>query len=81
MDTLTQTNGHDGDVALERAELYELEGVSKVYGSGATRVTALTDISLSIKHGEFVAVAGDNDRAASKLVGLRCRDVESRSNH
>ena len=38
--------------------LYQLEDVSKRYGSGEAQVTALDGASLTVNAGEFVAVAG-----------------------
>jgi len=36
--------------------MLELKKVSKFYGCGAARVTALNDVSLVLKKGDFVAI-------------------------
>ena len=44
------------------------EGVTKVYGWGDTRVTALDDISVSFARGEFTAVMGPSGSGKSTLM-------------
>lgn len=46
------------------------EGVSKVYGSGDNRVTALAGIDLEIERGEFVAVTGASGSGKSTLLHI-----------
>ena len=57
------TNSNDGPVitALE---------VSRVFGSGATAVTALSAISLTIVRGEFLAVTGRSGSGKTTLLNL-----------
>jgi putative ABC transport system ATP-binding protein len=50
--------------------LYELEGVTKAYGSGEGRVTAVDGIDLRIDHGELVVVAGPSGSGKTTLLQL-----------
>ena len=44
-------------IASERATV-ELRGVTKVFPAGAGSITALDDVSLSVRPGEFVCIIG-----------------------
>ncbi len=44
------------------------ENLTKVYGSGVTSVTALKDINLRVKEGEFLAIQGTSGSGKSTLL-------------
>jgi putative ABC transport system ATP-binding protein len=50
--------------------LYELRGVTKSYGQGASRVDAVRDLDLTIDAGEFVAVVGPSGSGKTTLLQL-----------
>jgi ABC-type lipoprotein export system ATPase subunit len=55
---------------MELIPLYELRGVSRSYGSGATRVTAVDSVDLRIARGEFLVVAGPSGSGKTTLLQL-----------
>ena len=59
----------------------QLENLTKIYGEAETKVTALDNVSFSIKKGEFVLVVGSSGSGKSTLlnmVGLLDRPTEGR---
>jgi len=50
--------------------LCTLENVDKDYGSGVTRVRALTDINLTIEPGEFTVFSGPSGSGKTTLLNL-----------
>ncbi|TLM74033.1 MAG: ATP-binding cassette domain-containing protein, partial [Actinobacteria bacterium] len=48
----------------------EVRGLTKVYGSGETAVTALDGVDLAVDPGEFVAVMGPSGCGKSTLLNL-----------
>jgi putative ABC transport system ATP-binding protein len=55
---------------MDTAMLYELEGVSRRYGQGATEVRALEGMDLRIASGEFIVVAGPSGSGKTTLLQL-----------
>ncbi|MEK4237006.1 ABC transporter ATP-binding protein [Paenibacillus sp. FSL H7-0714] len=51
-------------------DILKIEHLSKTYGKGETAVTALDDVSFSIKKGEFVAIIGPSGSGKSTILHL-----------
>lgn len=51
-------------------EILRVENLSKVYGSGETKVVALNDITFSVEKGEFVAIIGPSGSGKSTLLHI-----------
>lgn len=50
--------------------ILSVEGLTKIYGSGDTAVTALDHVSFTVEKGEFVAVVGASGSGKSTLMNL-----------
>lgn len=62
--------------SVEDVPLLSLRGVTKVYGEGPARVTALGGIDFDIRRGEFVAIMGPSGCGKSTAMNIfGCLDV------
>jgi putative ABC transport system ATP-binding protein len=59
-----------GDPKVMNGDILVANGVRKVYKTGAETVEALKDLSIEIKHGEFLAVMGPS--GSGKTTFLNC---------
>ena len=71
MDAITsQEYGADIVTNEDCANMFRLENVSKVYRTGEVETTALSEITLSIEAGEFIAVMGPSGCGKSTLLNI-----------
>ena len=50
--------------------ILEVQGLIKVYGSGATAVRALDGVNLTVERGEFLAVVGSSGSGKTTLLNM-----------
>ncbi|QTA82285.1 putative ABC transporter, ATP-binding protein [Desulfonema limicola] len=63
---------------MESSIIIEFENVSRFYGSGSSLVTAMQDVNLQIRAGEFLAVMGPSGSGKSTCMNLLgCLDTPS----
>ncbi len=68
--TTTDASGAAAPDLPATVAMYELEGVTKSFGSGGTAVTALDDISLVIPRGDVLAIIGASGSGKTTLLQL-----------
>ena len=76
--TLTDTTSASTRPRLAAARV---EGLTKVYGAGDTRVTALDDVSLDLYAGEFTAIMGKSGSGKSTLMHCAAGLDDASSGH
>ncbi|MCA4135415.1 ABC transporter ATP-binding protein [Arthrobacter sp. M4] len=57
-------------MASSNIPVISLRGVSKIYGQGEARVTALDGVSIHIRRGEFVAIVGASGSGKSTMMNI-----------
>lgn len=56
--------------ALVNGPVISAQGVSRIFGSGATAVTALSSVDLTMEQGDFLAVTGRSGSGKTTLLNL-----------
>ena len=59
-------------------EILKVENLSKIYGEGTTKVTALDKVSFTVQKGEFVAIVGASGSGKSTLLHLIRRSRQTK---
>lgn len=62
--------GHENGGIRGTMEILRCENITKIFGKGDSRVTALNGIDLSVEKGEFVAVCGASGSGKSTLLHI-----------
>ncbi|HEX9037276.1 MAG TPA: ABC transporter ATP-binding protein [Ktedonobacterales bacterium] len=69
--TETEQSGNGYAPAVtERAELLRVEGVGKVFKVGGGSVTALRNVTLRVREGEFIAIRGRSGAGKTTLLNI-----------
>ena len=68
MSDITEARGQP--TASANGLVISAQGVSRVFGSGATAVTALSSIDLNVEQGDFLAVTGRSGSGKTTLLNL-----------
>ena len=55
---------------MEKEIIISAKGLSKSFGSGDSKVTAVDDVSVEVYRGELVAVTGESGSGKSTLLNL-----------
>ncbi|GAB1477416.1 ABC transporter ATP-binding protein [Bacillota bacterium] len=65
-----------------KEDIIRIENLTKIYSSGDISVTALKDISVTIKKGEFIAIMGASGSGKSTLMNIiGCLDRATEGNY
>jgi len=59
-----------GPVEEQRASIVVTQKLTKIYGRGATRVTALKGVNLRVRRGEFIAILGPSGSGKTTLLNM-----------
>ena len=60
----------ESSVNLQLAPVFVARGLTKVYGSGDSQVTALKNVDLDIRQGEFIVLLGPSGSGKSTLLNI-----------